>query len=155
VARTEREALECLLQLPALVPVAEADALPPEAFRVPAHRAVFDAVRAAGGLVTAVTLSAPAWVQAVRLEAPEAVAGLVGELAVAPLPTDREDRLGDYASTVILRMAEIAETSRVGDLKSRLQRLTPDDEGYQQTFADLLAAETRRRSLRERVAGTG
>jgi DNA primase len=153
IARTEREALECLLQLPGLVPVTEADDLPPEAFRVPAHRAVYDAVRAAGGLVTAVTLSGPAWVEAVRQEAPEAIAGLVGELAVAPLPTDEDDKLGEYATTVVLRMAEIAEAARIGDLRSRLQRLTPEDEGYQQAFVDLLSAETRRRSLRERVSG--
>ena len=153
IARTEREALECLLQLPGLVPTVEADALPSEVFRVPAHRAVFDAIRGAGGLATAITLPGPAWVEAVRQQAPEAVAGLVGELAVAALPTDRDDKLGEYASTVVLRVAELAEAARIGDLKARVQRLEPDDEGYQQAFTDLLSAETRRRALRERIAG--
>ena len=154
IARTEREALECLLQLPGLVPAVEADALPSEVFRVPAHRAVFDAIRGAGGLATAITLPGPAWVEAVRQQAPEAVANLVGELAVAALPTDRDDKLGEYASTVVLRVAELAEAARIGDLKARVQRLEPDDEGYQQAFTDLLSAETRRRALRERIAGS-
>ena len=73
----------------------------------------------------------------------------------SPLPTDQDDQLGDYANTVVLRMAEISEAARIGDLRSRLQRLAPEDEGYQQAFMDLLAAESRRRSLRERVAGIG
>ncbi|HYY11518.1 MAG TPA: DNA primase, partial [Kineosporiaceae bacterium] len=50
VARVEREALECLLQVPTLVPLEVADGLEETTFEVPAYRAVHHAVRAAGGI---------------------------------------------------------------------------------------------------------
>ena len=153
VARVEREALECLLQVPRLVPAADADALDPEAFRVPAYRAVHDAVRAAGGMATAAGLTGQAWVDAVREGAPTAVAPLVTELAVAPLPADRDEALARYAASVVLRVAELDLTRRIGDLRARVQRLGAGDDGYAEAFSDLLAAETRRRSLRDRISG--
>ena len=42
---------------------------------------------------------------------------------------------------------------QIGSLRSRVQRLTPQDGGYQQAITDLFAAEARRRSLRERITG--
>jgi DNA primase len=153
VTRTEREALECVLQVPRLLPAAEVDALPPEAFTLPAHRAIFDAVRACGGVSAAAGMSSAAWVRQVREQAPAALGGLVSELSVAPLPEDRDDRLAAYATAVVLRMAELAEASRIIDLRARVQRLSGEEDGYQEAFAELLAAETRRRSLRERITG--
>jgi hypothetical protein len=50
-------------------------------------------------------------------------------------------------------MAELAEASRIIDLRARVQRLSAEEDGYQEAFAELLAAETRRRSLRERITG--
>jgi DNA primase len=153
VIRTEREALECILQVPHLLPAAEVDALAPEAFTLPAHRAIFDAVRASGGVAAAAGMGSAAWVRQVREQAPEALGGLVSELSVAPLPEDRDDRLAGYATAVVLRMAELAEASRIIDLRARVQRLSAEEDGYQEAFAELLAAETRRRSLRERITG--
>jgi DNA primase len=153
VIRTEREALECVLQVPRLLPAADVDALPPEAFTLPAHRAIFDAVRAGGGVAAAASMSSAGWVRCVREQAPEALGGLVSELSVAPLPEDRDDRLAAYATAVVLRMAELAEASRIIDLRARVQRLSAEEDGYQEAFAELLAAETRRRSLRERITG--
>ncbi|HET9654906.1 MAG TPA: DNA primase [Kineosporiaceae bacterium] len=153
VARVEREALECMIQVPQLVPAGDADALPETAFEVPAYRAVQQAVRGAGGIATAVTLTPAAWTAAVRAAAPEAVAQLVSELAVAPLPADSADALARYATSVVLRVAEVQASREIGTLKSRVQRLEADDPGYQQAFTDLLAAEARRRALRERFIG--
>ena len=152
VARVEREALECLLQVPRLVPGLDADALDGQAFTVPAFRAVHDAVRAAGGMAAAVELSGPAWVEAVRENAPEPVNPLVTQLAVAPLPADSDEALERYACSVVLRVCELDVTRRIADLRSRVQRLGSGEESAA-AFADLLAAESQRRSLRERITG--
>jgi DNA primase len=153
IARAEREALECMLQVPRLVPASDADSLGDGAFEVPSLRAIHHAIRSAGGMAAAATLSAQAWAEAVREEAPEAVAALVTELAVTPLPTDTDEALARYASSVVLRVAEVDVSRAIGTLRSRLQRLDPSAAGYQEAFADLLAAEARRRSLRERISG--
>jgi DNA primase len=153
VARVEREALECMLQVPHLVPAQDADGLDDSAFEVPAFRAVHAAVRAAGGMAAARGVTPSAWAERVREEAADAVRPLVTELAVTPLPADGDEAMARYAASVVLRMVELQVTRRIGTLRSRLQRMSPDDAGYQQVFTDLLATETERRSLRERIAG--
>jgi DNA primase len=153
VARVEREALECMIQAPQLVPAADADGLGDTAFEVPAHRAVHQAVRAAGGIATAVTMTTAAWTAAVQEHAPDAVAGLVSELAVAPLPADTQEALERYALSVVLRVAEVEVTREIGTLRSRVQRMDVEDPGQQQAFAELMHAEGRRRALRDRFLG--
>jgi DNA primase len=152
VVAVERQALECLLQVPRLVPAVDADALESDAFRVPAYRAVHDAVRAAGGMSVAAGLSGPAWVKAVQENAPDAVEGLITELAVAPLPADREEALARYAASVVLRVAEMDVIRRIGDLRSRVQRMGTDAAAAG-AFTELLAAESERRTLRDRING--
>jgi DNA primase len=152
VVAVERQALECLLQVPRLVPAVDADALESDAFRVPAYRAVHDAVRAAGGMSVAAGLAGPAWVKAVQENAPDAVESLITELAVAPLPADREEALARYAASVVLRVAEMDVIRRIGDLRSRVQRMGADDAAAG-AFAELMAAETERRTLRDRING--
>jgi DNA primase len=157
VARTERTALEVVLQLPAMVPV-EFDDLGADAFSAPAYRAVHEAVRAAGGLQGAREELAAGgeqggatWVARVREEAARPVAGLVTELAVAPLPEDRAEVLPDYVRGVVLAILEIGFTRRIADLRGRLQRMdgATDPAGYQALFTELIALENRRRTLRE------
>jgi DNA primase len=152
VARTEQQALECLLQVPRLVPAVDADDLPSHAFQVPAFRAVHDAIRAAGGMSVAAGLEGPAWVEAVRTNAPDTVEPLVTQLAVAPLPTDTDEALERYAASVVLRVVELDVNRRIGDLRSKVQRLTGEEDGSA-AFTELLAAEARRRSLRDRING--
>jgi DNA primase len=153
IARVEREALECLLQVPALVPQEDVEALGEDAFEVSAYRAVFQAVRAAGGIATARTVSGTAWIEAVHEQAPLALAPLITQLAVTPLPADTGEGLARYAVSVVLRLAEVELSRRVGALHSRVQRLEADDPRAGEAFAELLAAETRRRTLRERITG--
>jgi DNA primase len=153
VARVEREALECLLQVPALVPLDHAAALTDAAFEVPAYRAVHQAIAAAGGLARARELSGSAWVEEVHEQAPLAVAPLVTQLAVTPLPADTDDALARYAESVVLRLAEVEITRQIGMMRSRVQRLDVDDPRAAQAFSDLLAAEARRRALRDRISG--
>jgi DNA primase len=153
VARIERETLECFLQVPHLVPAENADALGEGAFEVPAYRAVHHAVRAAGGMSVARTMSPAAWAEAIEEAAPDAVRQLVSELTVVALPADTEAALARYAYSVVLRMAELEITREIGNLKSRVQRLDPAGPEAGQAFADLMAAEAYRRSLRERISG--
>jgi DNA primase len=153
VARVEREALECLLQVPLLVPLEIAEGLDESTFEVPAYRAVHHAIRAAGGITQARALTGTAWAEAVRDEAPAAVAPLVTELAVTPLPADTDEALARYAASVVLRLAEVEVSRRVGVMRSRVQRLDASDPGAVEAFAELLAVESERRALRERIAG--
>ncbi len=153
VARVEREALECLLQVPLLVPPEVADGLDESTFEVPAYRAVHHAITAAGGMARARTMTGTAWAEAVRDEAPSAVAPLVTQLAVTPLPADTDDALARYAASVVLRLAEVEVSRRVGVMRSRVQRLDAGDPGAAEAFAELLAVESQRRALRERIAG--
>jgi DNA primase len=142
-----------MIQVPQLVPAVDADALGDTAFEVPAYRAVHQAVRAAGGIMTALTLTTAGWTAAVREATPDAVAGLVSELAVAPLPADTQEALERYAESVVLRVCEVEATREIGTLRSRLQRMDADDPGYLQAFAELTDAEARRRALRDRFIG--
>jgi DNA primase len=150
VAQIERTVLEVVLQQPSLVP-AEFDELGADAFAAPAYRAVHEAVRAAGGLAAARSADASAWVGAVIEQAAEPLRGLVTELAVAPLPEDRPEVLPVYARDVVLRLVEIGYTRRIADLRGRLQRMdaTGDPVAYNATFAELIALESARRTLRE------
>lgn len=154
VASLERTALEVLLQLPALVPP-DADDLGSDTFTVPAYRAVHEALRAAGGpqagRVVAAGGDATGWVGQVIEESSEPVRPLVTELAVAPVPEDRADALADYVRGVVLRLVEIGCTRQIAELRGRLQRMDAqaDAAAYSAAFAELVALEGRRRTLRE------
>ncbi|MFD6177664.1 MULTISPECIES: DNA primase [unclassified Isoptericola] len=152
VARLERQALVVVLQYPQHVP-ASFDELGEDAFGVPAWRAVHDAVRAAGGVAAGRDVDGGRWVEAVAEQAPETVAPLVTELAVAPVPEDRESVIGNYVADVVRALVDLGLTRRIADAKSRLQRLDAekDPAAYQQAFTDLLAIEQQRRTLREGV----
>jgi len=154
VATTERRALEVVLQLPDLVP-AEFDQIESETFGAPAYRAVHTAIRAAGGATRAKVLSAEhgtaAWVEAVREQAVGPVHSLITRLAVEPIPEDRADKLPGYVRGSVLALVELALTRHIADLRGRLQRLdaSADPDAQRTVFQQLLAAEDRRRALRE------
>ena len=148
VTRLERQVLEVALQLPHEAAASGFDDLPADAFVAPAHRAVHDAIRVAGGVSAG---QAGLWAEQVRESAAGAVAPLVTELAVAPLPQDRESALGAYAQGVVTALAETAITRRIADTRSLLQRSDPNDPAYGTIFADLLEQERRRRALRGEV----
>ncbi|MFD2792602.1 DNA primase [Promicromonospora vindobonensis] len=152
VARAEWLALVAVLQYPQHVP-ASFDDLGEEAFVVPAWQAVHTAIRAAGGVAAGREISTALWVAAVLDQAPEAVASLVTQLAVADLPEDRESAIGAVVEGVVRNVVDHVLGRRVADAKSRLRRLDPDTEHYQAAFAELLTIEAERRTLRE-SAGT-
>ncbi|MCR6713113.1 MAG: DNA primase [Demequina sp.] len=118
-------------------------AISPEAFTVPQYRAVFEAVRAAGRPAAGTA----DWVGDVSREAGEALAGVVSQLAVTPLPTDRAD--GDYARSVLSRMLDLDLTRQIAELRGAMQRAGEGSDEAATAFVGLIALETRRRALRE------
>lgn len=163
VARLEREVLEVVLQLPQHALGAGFDDLAPDTFTVPAYRGVHDAIRAAGGTRAygerveqvaaagggdAARQAAGWWAEEVRENAAGPVAGVLTELAVAPLPEDRPDALGGYAQGVLTALMRMGLTREIADVKGRLQRTDPGDPAYAATFGELMTLENRRRALR-------
>ncbi|WP_407317408.1 DNA primase [Isoptericola halotolerans] len=150
VARIERLALVVALQYPQHVPQ-HFDTLGEEAFATPAWRAVHAAIRAAGGVAAGRDVAGSRWVETVVDEAGEAVGPLVTELAVAPVPEDREDVIAAYVADVVRKVIDLGLTRRIADAKSRVQRLDParDGDAYHEAFERLVAIEKERRELRD------
>ncbi len=149
VASLERNALEAVLQQPSAVDAAAFDALGPDAFSVPALRAVHEAIRAAGGLAAAA--GAPdvhGWIEMVREEAASTVAPLVTELAVTPLPEDRPEAVEGYVRGVVGHLVELGLTRQIAEARGRLQRLEPSSAEAGEAFAELVGLEARRRAVR-------
>jgi DNA primase len=152
VVAVEREVLKVALQLPA-VAGPEFDALEPEAFLVDAHRQVRVAITAAGG--TAAGVSGPAWTAAISAHLDdERVKRGVNALAVEPLHSGAEGQ-ERYAGAVLARMHEVVTGRQVAALKSKLQRINPQEQQdeHARLFGELIALESYRRNLRERAIG--
>ncbi|MDT4925141.1 MAG: primase [Pseudonocardiales bacterium] len=152
VVAVEREALKVALQLPA-VAGPEFDALAPEAFLVDAHRQVRRAIAQAGGTEAGVT--GPAWTERIQAQlTDERIRNGVHALSVEPLRsgTDGQER---YAGAVLARMHEVVTGRQVAALKSKLQRINPQEQQdeHARLFGELIALESYRRNLRERAIG--
>jgi DNA primase len=152
VVAVEREALKVALQLPA-VAGPEFDALEPHAFLIDAHRQVREAIAAAGGTSAGVT--GPAWTEKVASYlTDERVRSGVHALAVEPLRSgaDAEER---YAGAVVARMHEVVTGRQIAALKSKLQRINPQEQPdeHARLFGELIALESYRRNMRERAIG--
>ncbi|MBU6244171.1 MAG: DNA primase [Actinomycetales bacterium] len=146
----EREALKCALQQPAAVEQWY-QAVEPEAFTHPKARAVHDAIEAAG--LPSAQRAGIGWIDDVLEQCPDdEVRRLVRELAVDPLPAEagQDER---YATSVVARLLELDASRRVEELRGRLQRADPSSDASQEIFADLLALEETRRSLRQASQG--
>jgi DNA primase len=146
VTSLERSVLEAVLQNPGVPGAAAFDQLDADAFTAPSLRAVHEAIRAAGGVAAA---AEPAgWLEAVREEAASTVEPLVAALVVTPLPEDRPEAIDGYVAGVVRRLVELGLTRKIADARGRLQRMSPDDEGYPGAFGELIELEGRRRALR-------
>jgi DNA primase len=151
VASVEREALKVAMQQPALAGPAF-DALPDAAFVVPVHVTLRQGIAAAGGTASAV--SGPAWAGAVEDQLPDLEArSLVHALAVEPLHTNLPPER--YSDVVLARLQEILVSRQVAALKSRVQRINPEDqpEEHARLSGELFALEMHRIRLRERASG--
>jgi DNA primase len=124
----ERQLLQTLLQYPDSFAPDDVDKVSADAFTAPAHRAVFDGVRGAGGPQRG--LSVQAWADRVTQAAPLAVHGLVAELAVASLPTRFDKATGlperRYIDALLTRVQEVSLTRRIADAMSAMRRMATD-----------------------------
>jgi len=129
VVLAERQLLQAVLQFPGQFDATELDAIDPAAFTAPAHRAVHDAMRAAGGPGAAATTGV--WADRVTEAAAATVRPLVSELAVAPLPTRIDGATGlperRYLSSLLVRVQEVALTRRIADALSALRCMESGD----------------------------
>lgn len=129
VVSAERQLLQAALQFPSLIDPAHFDAIAPESFSAPAHRAVHDAIRAAGGIEAA---SQPGhWADRVSEAAALTVRPLVSELAVASVPARFDKTTGlpepRYVEGLLIRMQEVPLIRQIGDAISAMRRVPPDD----------------------------
>ncbi len=148
----QREALKVALQAPGLAGPMY-DSIQSDAFTEPAYLALHRAVIASGG--TSAGLTGPVFLDAVAQHCPQpSVRSLLTELAVEPLRTRSSDE-ARYVGAVIARLQETVVLREIGQLKSKLQRLSPleDAVAYHQLFGDLVALEQYRKGLGEQALG--
>ena len=175
VEQLEREALAVIIQFPVAAHQAGADELGADSFGQLTHRAVYEAVAAAGGTgeVPGLVQQAVAagmgeqeaqrratlrWLQQVRDGAIGLVEVAITELAVAPLPLPtirgrgtEVDALGldRYARGVLSSLAIMGINRQLVEMRSRHRRMSPQDEGYREIFSQIAALEQRRMQIRQ------
>ena len=175
VEQLEREALAVIVQFPVAAHQAGADELGADSFGQLTHRAVYEAVAAAGGTgeVPGLVQQAVAagmgeqeaqrratlrWLQQVRDGAIGLVEAAITELAVAPLPLPtirgrgtEVDALGldRYARGVLSSLAIMGINRQLVEMRSRHRRMSPQDEGYREIFSQIATLEQRRMQIRQ------
>ncbi|MDY3049965.1 MAG: DNA primase [Rothia sp. (in: high G+C Gram-positive bacteria)] len=146
IARSEREALEVLLQYPQYLSLEQWQELVQVHYRYQAHAGVAQGIM--GAAATSPAQPGANWVNAVRAAAPQEVHPLIAELTVAPIPARTEEQLIRYSREILNRLFEQEITRQKSDLLMQLQRLNPDQqaESYRQIQEQLLNLELRRRA---------
>jgi DNA primase len=154
VVAAERQLLQAALQFPNLVDPADFNAIAASSFSAPAHRAVHDAIEAAGGIASASDGGLSQWADRVSQAAAMTVRPLVSELAVAPVPARVDPATGlperRYVDELLVRIQEVALTRQIADAISAMRRVPPEDtaagraigiqlQGLQRELADLRA----------------
>ncbi|MDO4792324.1 MAG: DNA primase [Buchananella hordeovulneris] len=151
-ARTERQGMEAVLLSPLAAAQMGFDELPGSVFTVPALRGLHEAIRAAGGVASAADYpSIGRWMQEVRQWVEPHLVGLLGMLAVAPVPVADEKDTDKYVRGVVGALMRVWLVRRVGDLRQQLRRLPADSPEAQAAMAELMKMETRRRQLMEQT----
>lgn len=175
VEQLERDALAVIIQFPVEAHRAGADDLGAESFGQLTHRAVYEAVAAAGGTSELLGLVQQAvtagmgeqearrramlrWLQQVRDGAIGLVEAATTELAVAPLPLPTirgrgtevdATGLDRYAKGVLSSLAVMGINRQLVEMRSRHRRMSPQDEGYRELFSQIAALEQRRMRIRQ------
>jgi DNA primase len=148
----EREALKLALQSPALAgPMF--DSVDASAYADPVHTVVRAAIAEAGGTATAT--GGIGWLDRVRDHCTDLAAkALVAELAVEPLRLAAEPD-PRYVTVTLARLQLPLINRRIGDLKSKLQRLNPveNTDEHLRLFGELVSLEQHARALRNQAAG--
>ena len=139
----EREVLKARVQMPALV--STWTTIEDGSFTHPAYSALAATINSLGATraFTSEEIADP------QLKA------LFTELSVEPIRADGEitER---YVASIVARLREVGISRAIADLKSRLQRLNPVENGeeYNASFAQLVALESARRSLHDLAVGS-
>jgi len=175
VEQLEREALAVIIQFPVAAHQAGADEMGADSFGQLTHRAVYEAVAAAGGTAEVLGLVQQAvsagtgeqeaqrratlrWLQQVRDGAIGLVEAAITELAVAPLPLPTirgrgtevdASGLERYAKGVLGSLAVMGINRRLVEMRSRHRRMSPQEEGYRELFSQIAALEQRRMQIRQ------
>ena len=175
VEQLEREALAVIIQFPVAAHQAGADEMGADSFGQLTHRAVYEAVAAAGGTAEVLGLVQQAvsagtgeqeaqrratlrWLQQVRDGAIDLVEAAITELAVAPLPLPTirgrgtevdASGLERYAKGVLGSLAVMGINRRLVEMRSRHRRMSPQEEGYRELFSQIAALEQRRMQIRQ------
>ena len=153
--RAERESLKLAMQWPQMAGPTF-DATQPDVFRHPAYAALRESIAAAGGVVSATDVTD--WINRVCAAAtgPNAplIRTLATELSVEP-PNTPKDPDHRYVTSVIAALQMPAVHVKIGEVKSKLQRINPieDTATYNRIFGELVALEQFARGLREQSAG--
>jgi DNA primase len=139
----EREVLKARVQMPSLV--STWTTIEDGSFTHPAYSALAATINSLGATraFTSEEIADP------QLKA------LFTELSVEPIRADGEitER---YVASIVARLREVGISRAIADLKSRLQRLNPVENGeeYNASFAQLVALESARRSLHDLAVGS-
>lgn len=170
VTKLERQALEVIIQRPGDLLGSGIEELDSASFTVPVHQAVFDAVRAIGGITfyhtlftsalshfndeaTATLAATRRFGEMVREMGGDLLGAAITELAVAPLPQVRGADLAAYARGVLAAMARMDLMRRLGDQRAKLQRMSDEDPEYTAVFTELMRLEERRQRYSEYAQG--
>ncbi|MCX6425019.1 MAG: DNA primase [Actinobacteria bacterium] len=148
----EREALKCVLQQPAAV-ADWYESVEASAYTHASAQGVHAAIMKAGGPTK--ELAGLLWIDSVlEVCADDEDRRIVRELSVEPLPA-QSGYDAHYAASVVARLLELDASRRVEEVKGKLQRTDPVEQAaeHQQVFAELLALEEYRRSLRRGTLG--
>ncbi|MET3426497.1 DNA primase [Actinoplanes tereljensis] len=149
----ERESLKLALQEPVLAgPMF--DTVGAEDYGDPVYQAIRTAIAAAGGASSA-SSGGVVWIEKVRDCCDDlAGKGLISELSVEPLRTDGvvDPR---YVQITLARLQVGSVTTRIRDLKSKVQRLNPvaHKDEYLALAGELFSLEQQARALRDQAAG--
>ncbi|MEY4496818.1 MAG: hypothetical protein RLZZ364_123 [Actinomycetota bacterium] len=139
----EREVLKARVQLPALVTTWSS--IEDGAFTHPAYASLASTIN---------SLGATRSITSEEIADPQTKA-LFTELSVEPIRAEGEitER---YVASIVARLREVGASRAIADLKSRLQRLNPVENGdeYNAAFAQLVALESTRRTLHELAVGS-
>ncbi|PZU33197.1 MAG: DNA primase [Actinomyces sp.] len=166
------EAAATIVQMPVVAARVGADDISPVAFSAPVHRAVFEAIEAAGGagevpgLISraeasglardaAVNRATVHWIEQVRAGAIGPVSAAVTELAVAPLPLAPPRGTGEpdpyvverYARGVLSALARTGINRQLAELRARHRRMSADDKDYREVFEQIVGLENRRMQI--------
>ena len=166
IERTERAALGVMIQLPRVAMTANADQLPAGSFVVPIHCTIFNAIRAAGGVLAAdsdmarliadgvdevqAELRANAgFIERVAEQLDASVRGAVYQLSVEPLEEDNPENMQRYVYGVMKALIRQGYTRQIADVRSAMLRAGAGSPEHAALYERLIELENRRRIFAE------